>query len=78
MVILGALFLFLHVTLAVIFCLKRNGISFIVTVSGGVVEKCMRVLLLSQWHLPGRARDGTSPVMCRTVPGIRKLFYPKC
>ncbi|XP_060265410.1 programmed cell death 1 ligand 1 isoform X1 [Ovis aries] len=78
LVILGALFLFLHVTLAVIFCLKRNGISFIVTVSGGVVEKCMRVLLLSQWHLPGRARDGTSPVMCRTVPCIRKLFYPKC
>ena len=78
MVILGAVFLFLHVTLAVIFCLKRNGISFIVTDSGRVVEKCMRVLLLSWWHLLGRVRDATSPVMCRTVPCIGKLFYPKC
>ena len=76
MVTLGALFLFLHVTLAVVFCLKRDGISFIVTVSGGAAGKCMRELLLSQWHLLGRAGGATSPAMCRTVPCIGKLFYP--
>lgn len=77
MVILGALLLFLSVTLTIIFYLKRDGISFIVIVSIGVEEKCMRVLLLSQWHLVGRARDAKSPVICRTVPCNRELFYPK-
>ena len=78
LVILGALLLFLSVTLTIIFCLKRDGISFIVIVSIGVEEKCMRVLLLSQWHLVGRARDAKSPVICRIVPCNRELFYPKC
>lgn len=45
--ILGALLLFLSVTLTIIFCLKRDGISFIVVVSIGVEEKCMRVLLVT-------------------------------
>ncbi|XP_029059834.1 programmed cell death 1 ligand 1 isoform X1 [Monodon monoceros] len=78
LVILGALLLFLNVTLTIIFCLKRDGISFIVIVSIGVEEKCMRVLLLSQWHLVGRARNAKSPVICRTAPCNRELFYPKC
>uniref|UniRef100_A0A8D1Q450 Programmed cell death 1 ligand 1 n=1 Tax=Sus scrofa TaxID=9823 RepID=A0A8D1Q450_PIG len=74
-VILGALLLLIAVT--AIFCLKRNGTSFISAVSTGVVDKCMRVSLLSQWHLAGRARDAKSLVMCKTVPCTRELSYPK-
>lgn len=73
--ILGALLLLIAVT--AIFCLKRNGTSFISAVSTGVVDKCMRVPLLSQWHLAGRARDAKSLVMCKTVPCTRELSYPK-
>ncbi|KAB0390404.1 hypothetical protein E2I00_004942 [Balaenoptera physalus] len=43
LVILGALLLFLSVTLTIIFCLKRDGISFIVIVSIGVEGKMMDV-----------------------------------
>lgn len=62
----------LFVALTVIFCLKRDGISFIAMVSTVDVGECMGVLL-SQWHLVGRAEDTKSAGQCHREPS-----YPKC
>lgn len=64
--ILAAVLVFLGVTLAVTFCLTRNGISFIAVVSTGHMGKCTGLLLLSQRHL--EAEPGCS-IFCSVQLG---------
>lgn len=75
--ILGAILL-LFVALAVVFCLQRDGISFIERVFTWAVGKCKGMLRLPQWYLVGRAKDAKPAVMCRAVPRNREQSYPKC
>lgn len=64
---LGAVLLFFGAALTFLFCLRKDGISLIAMVSPGDV-KYVKISLLAQWHLLGRARDADCPACTGQSP----------